>query len=662
MSVSHVILFLIALTPSISYCQNTASKTIIAGDGPTAGQFPGGCSPFSPFNLPSPPNIPLPQNTIVFTYDDGPANETSELAIYLRSKQVPATFFVNGCRFSGHNGCVPAGTFSMSILDTIIANGHRVANHSESHILFTSNTLTDAVKLLELKSVQQLIDPYIKDGFHFFRPGNNCWDNNIDAVVKNSNDQQLTKLIGPFGYDSWGADWWCTTQLGLSPAVCALIYFRAFQSNRKGIIQMHDRNPNDIDGTYTLQLTKCLLEGLGSISCPYDPNVFVSNNVPVPTQTELPLFNSGYKFAPLDAIPGVVSGAGASFNPPTDVATGFSDVAGWNLARSYYSTIQMADVNGDGIPDICGRFSSGIVCSVGNSNLTFQATSLWLSAASNSQGYLPDEYGTTLQLGDIDKDGKSDACIRGVSGYYCFKSGGSSFSSNVTWSVPSLSDANGWNAHSSYYRSIRLGDINGDGFSDVCARSPTGIFCASGGTQGFGVWAKWSSGLDFSDSQGFRFHEYGATVQLADVSGDGKADSCVRGVYGIYCALSTGAGFTAATVWIDSMFSDYTGWKALSAYYGSIKFADINGDGKADVCGRAPTGIVCAVSNSASKRFEYPRYVSNLNFFDSWGWNAEQYGSTLMMRKVGTSGIQRSDICLRGISGVVCAFNNTTIP
>src|SRR5258708_25694656 len=37
------------------------------------------------------------------------------------------------------------------------------------------------------------------------------------------------------------------------------------------------------------------------------------------------------------------------------------------------------------------------------------------------------------------------------------------------------------------------------------------------------------------------------------------------------------------------------------SYYGSIRLADINGDGLADLCGRGPNGIVCAISNGDRK-------------------------------------------------------------
>ena len=45
--------------------------------------------------------------------------------------------------------------------------------------------------------------------------------------------------------------------------------------------------------------------------------------------------------------------------------TGMSDASGWDKPQ-YYSTIQFADINGDGKADLCGRDSQGVQCSLTN--------------------------------------------------------------------------------------------------------------------------------------------------------------------------------------------------------------------------------------------------------------------------------------------------------
>jgi hypothetical protein len=46
---------------------------------------------------------------------------------------------------------------------------------------------------------------------------------------------------------------------------------------------------------------------------------------------------------------------------------------------------------------------------------------------------------------------------------------------------------------------------------------------------------------------------------FADINGDGRADVCGRGIEGIYCKLSTGSGFGPIFL-ASSDFSDAQGW------------------------------------------------------------------------------------------------------
>src|SRR5205823_13360672 len=90
---------------------------------------------------------------------------------------------------------------------------------------------------------------------------------------------------------------------------------------------------------------------------------------------------------------------------------------------------------------------------------------------------------------------------------------------------------------------------------------------------------------------------YGKTIMFANLDGDPlhTADVCGRGAAGIYCAVSAGQnGFINASL-VQTQFSDSNGWNQ-AAYFGSLRLADINGDGKADICGRGALGIYCAAN------------------------------------------------------------------
>src|SRR5438045_3284684 len=75
---------------------------------------------------------------------------------------------------------------------------------------------------------------------------------------------------------------------------------------------------------------------------------------------------------------------------------------------------------------------------------------------------------------------------------------------------------------------------------------------------------------DFSDAQGWIQPQYGTTIMFADINGDGKADVCGRGPAGITCAVNAGNGTFLPAKLVQADFSDANFWNQSHAYYGSI--------------------------------------------------------------------------------------------
>src|SRR5690606_32225718 len=118
---------------------------------------------------------------------------------------------------------------------------------------------------------------------------------------------------------------------------------------------------------------------------------------------------------------------------------------------------------------------------------------------------------------DLDGDLRADACIRTANGVRCATgTGDGGFSS--PFEGPALRDDSGW-ADPSNYATMRFGDIDGDGRSDLCARANAGIRCWLSEGNGFGSSI---AGPDLSDADGFSRPEYYHTLRLADVTGDGR--------------------------------------------------------------------------------------------------------------------------------------------
>lgn len=335
--------------------------------------------------------------------------------------------------------------------------------------------------------------------------------------------------------------------------------------------------------------------------------------------------------------------------------TQFSD-ADVGSASTYYNTFQLADVNGDGFPDACVRKSDGIYCALNNRAGGFSAYTRYTGDFSDALGWLGDQYGSTLQFADINGDGKADVCGRSASGIYCAVANptGTAFINAIQW-TSDFSDAQGFGSAATYYRTVRLADVNGDGFADVCARSPTGIRCALNDRTGrFSASTLWL-GTEFTDALGWTAASYGTTIQFADIDGDGRADVCGRGAGGVRCALAntTGNGFARVHQWsFRTEFSDTEGWAAASGYYGSIRLADVNGDGLPDLCGRGPSGIVCAISNGIG--FDHAELWMRRDYTDAAGWQADRYGTTIRFADVNRDG--HADVCGRGSSGLSCSL------
>ena len=122
------------------------------------------------------------------------------------------------------------------------------------------------------------------------------------------------------------------------------------------------------------------------------------------------------------------------------------------------------------------------------------------------------------------------------------------------------------------------------------------------------------------------------------------AGTC-RAVAGRSTRLAPGDGTWRRRI---PFFTDAQGWNAGAVYYGSIRLADVNGDGKADVCGRGVAGILCAASNGQG--FGAPTRVTT-EFSDANGWAAPQYGPTIKV----VPSLQGTEVCGRGWNEVICA-------
>ncbi|MBN8609721.1 MAG: VCBS repeat domain-containing M23 family metallopeptidase [Deltaproteobacteria bacterium] len=300
-----------------------------------------------------------------------------------------------------------------------------------------------------------------------------------------------------------------------------------------------------------------------------------------------------------------------------------------------------SDLDGDGRADACAWLPRE-----GMSGAVLENVSCALSSAHGLGRVLlgPDARASsvleasTLRTADVDGDGRADVCLRIEGRLTCALSAGRSFTERVigpAWPT----DAPLW-----------LADVDGDGAADACLRSASGLTCHLGFGAGVGEAIVLSA---LSDAAGFASIVHYGSIRFADIDADGRDDVCARGASGVDCWLSQGNRFGAIVR--GPRWRDADGWAALSRW-STIRLADVDGDGRRDVCGRSREGFACALFEiAAGEAFAEPRFgtlVRGPAMRDGDGWDrAEQY-ATIRLGDLDRDG--RADLCARDEEGIAC--------
>jgi peptidoglycan/xylan/chitin deacetylase (PgdA/CDA1 family) len=588
----------------------------------------------SPLSLTQINGQSFPDHVLALTWDDGPDRGTLALAEYLSRQKVSATFFavsewakdVSSDPGEG-TGVYETGFAYLQILDQLVGLGHRLGNHTLNHVILTEADPSQAA--LQVRANQQQIDPLLTNELRLFRPPGGAW--NAGAASAIGGDPYLGDLVGPIRWDVDRKDWegsrTCTSDrpaeecessglpgtAQVKPLVMAQRYLESIEEAQRGIVLLHDR-VGHVGSSYAIEVARALVPQLKARGY-----VFAAPVLGFSPLARRAAHEGADAAASEEALVGIADvdgdrradlcvrdGAGVLCSISTELAgsatdrrprTVFHGKSRWDLgfggidwapperARS----IQLADVDGDRLADLCGVRQDGLVCALATTPLAFARPRTWRAGPA---------FSATVLFGDVDGDGKADACGRSSAGIVCARSAGNAFGPPRSW-LAAMTDAEGWSAPT-YGESIALADVDGDGRADVCGRGPRGIECALSRRTSFARAERWSSGADFSDTDVVPWSKsaaYGGTIRFGDLNGDGRADVCGRGPEGVVCALSTGKGFTRTTSWLRVAMTDADGWlDAPPARAASLRLADVNGDGRADLCAASPGGVACGLA------------------------------------------------------------------
>ena len=255
--------------------------------------------------------------------------------------------------------------------------------------------------------------------------------------------------------------------------------------------------------------------------------------------------------------------------------------------EKYFRT---GDFNGDGLTDVCMYYAPTTSIYVretnGNSNFNFEQ---WAQIRVATY--------KTFLVGDFNGDGKSDVCFYNSDnpsqGTYVGLSNGSNGFEFTQWCANQSGNAP--------YYSLRVGDFNGDGKSDLCFyyNNETWVGLSNGINEfTFAVWCNNQSGDAPYD-----------TLRVGDFNGDGKSDLC------FYYDGHTWVGLSDAA---EEKFI-FTNWSSASFDSNISKtfdLGDFNGDGLSDIFFNNPANghnyIGINVGNSISYKDE------GYYFFTSW--------------------------------------------
>jgi hypothetical protein len=252
----------------------------------------------------------------------------------------------------------------------------------------------------------------------------------------------------------------------------------------------------------------------------------------------------------------------------------------YSSGGSNSDSVAVADVNGDGKPDIMVvNVNSGTVAVLlGNGNGTFQPAVTY-----SSGGSAP----ISVAVADINNDGKPDLLVAiDNNGVYSsvgvlLGNGDGTFQKAVTYS------SGGYSAYS-----VAAADVNGDGKPDVVV---TNLYVAVSGNGDRG-----SVGVLLGNGDGtlqpvvtYGSGAYQAdSVVVADINNDGKPDLLVANVCAdAKCAKEGSIGVLLGNG--DGTFQTAVSYPSGGYWNRSVAVADVNGDGISDLLAANNCATVC---------------------------------------------------------------------
>ncbi|MGH9887922.1 MAG: FG-GAP repeat domain-containing protein, partial [bacterium] len=268
----------------------------------------------------------------------------------------------------------------------------------------------------------------------------------------------------------------------------------------------------------------------------------------------------------------------------------------------------VADANGDARADLVAITPNGDLWVAVSTGTSFAPTAVWAGATvfSAANGWFNTDFWPRVLAADVTGDGKVDVVgVANNGDLWIAESTGSAFKAphNVAASAFATPAYFSRGAEPNYYQNrMWVGDVNGDGKSDIVGISTTStisvsLATGSGDSAAFAPTAVWRATSVFNQGLDWFNITSKPRVWLADVTGDGARDFVGIANNGdVWVSESLPGSSSFAASHIAGASNLRTTSNASTNFFdvssaGRVWVTDVTGDGKADVVAIAPAGV-----------------------------------------------------------------------
>jgi phospholipase C len=232
-----------------------------------------------------------------------------------------------------------------------------------------------------------------------------------------------------------------------------------------------------------------------------------------------------------DGIWTALNGGNGTFGPPTLVAGDFSYNSGWRVEKHPRFVV---DINGDGLADIVGFGDDGVWIALGDGKGSFQPAKFVVNDLGYNQGWRVETHARFV--GDITGNGFPDVIGCGDAGVWVALNNGNGSFQPATYVLNAFGTNSGWTAakHPRFVANLR-----DPGKADLIGFGDDGVWVSlSNGSGGFEPPQFVLQNLGFN--QGWRVVDH--PRMLADLDADGRPEIIGFGDDGVWVAQNVGGG------------------------------------------------------------------------------------------------------------------------